>query len=67
MEGKGGCCLKLDVQGQGDGRILDVDEQGDSGVKKRGQFSRSPYVYYPKIFQRITDKHNSSCDIIMLL
>ena len=66
MEGKGGYCLKLDVQGQGDGngRILDIDQQGGSGLL---QFLRSPYVHYPKCFQHITDKHNSSCDIIMLL
>ena len=35
----GGVCLNLDVQGQGDGRILDVDGQGGWGVLKIGQFS----------------------------
>ena len=27
----GGICLKLDVQGQGGGRILDIDGQGGVG------------------------------------
>ena len=38
--------LKLDIQGQGGGRILDVDGQGGWGVLKFGQFS-STYVYHP--------------------
>ena len=40
-------CLKLDVQGQGGGRILDVDRQGMCGVLKIGQFSWMSYVYHP--------------------
>ena len=44
-----GFCLKLDVQGQGGGRILDVAGQGgwDGGVLKIGQFSWTSYVYRP--------------------
>ena len=34
-----GVRLKLDVQDQGGGRILDVDGQGGWGVLKSGQFS----------------------------
>ena len=34
-----GVCLKLDVQNQGGGRILDVDRHGRGGVLKIGQFS----------------------------
>ena len=46
MSGWGvGSRLKLDVQRQGDGRILDVDEEG--GFSKIGQFSWASYVYYP--------------------
>ena len=40
-----GSRLKLDVQRQGDGRILDVDEEG--GFSKIGQFSWTSCVYYP--------------------
>ena len=36
---RGGCRLKLDVQGQGGGRILDVDGHGGWVVLKIGQFS----------------------------
>ena len=45
----GRVCLELGVQGQGVGRILDVDGQGGwgGGVLKIGQFSRTSYVYYP--------------------
>ena len=41
--------LKLDVQGQGVGRILDVAGQGGwrRGVLKIGQFSCTSYVYHP--------------------
>ena len=37
--GGGAGRLKLGVQGQGGGRILDVDGQGGWGVLKTGQFS----------------------------
>ena len=40
-------CLKLDVQGQRGGRILDVDGQGGWGVLKIGQVSLTPYGYHP--------------------
>ena len=46
-EGRGGVRLKLDVQGQGDGRILDVAGQGGWGVLKIGQFWWTSYVYCP--------------------
>ena len=39
--------LKLDVQGQGVGKSLDVDGQGGWGVLKIGQFSWTSYVYLP--------------------
>ena len=38
---------KLDVQGRGSGRSLDVDGQGGWEVLKIGQFSWTPYVYHP--------------------
>ena len=34
-----GVRLKLDLQGQGGGRILDADEQLGWGILKSGQFS----------------------------
>ena len=37
--------LKLDVQGQGGGRILDVDGQGVQGVLKIAQFSWKSYLH----------------------
>ena len=45
----GGGCLKLDVQGKGSGRILDLDGQGDKGrgVLKIGQFPWTSHVYHP--------------------
>ena len=45
--GVGGVRLKLDVQGQEGGRILDVDGQGGWGVLKTGKFSWMSYVYHP--------------------
>ena len=39
-------CLKLDVQGQGRGRIFDVDGQVGWTVLKIGQFSGTSYVYH---------------------
>ena len=46
--GRVGVRLKLDVQGQGGGRLLDVDGQGGGGgVSKTGQFSWTLYVYHP--------------------
>ena len=42
----GGVHLKLDVQGQGGGRIFDVDGQGGWGVLKIGQFSWTSYMYH---------------------
>ena len=39
--------LKLDVQGQGGRRILDLDGRGEWGVLKIGKFSWTLYVYYP--------------------
>ena len=45
--GEGGVRLKLDVEGQGTGRILDVDGQGWWGVLKIGQYSWTSYMYYP--------------------
>ena len=46
--------MKLDVQGQGGGRILDVDGQGGWGVLKIGQFSWTSYVYHPLYQNRST-------------
>ena len=43
----GGVHMKLDFQGQGGGRILDVDGQGGWVVLKIGQFSWTSYVYHP--------------------
>ena len=43
---RGGVRLKLNVPGQGDGRICDADGQGVR-VLKIGQFSWAPYVYHP--------------------
>ena len=40
-------CLKLCVQGQGDGRILDIAGQGRWGIWKIGQFSWTSHVYRP--------------------
>ena len=45
--GGGGVRLKLDVQGQGGGRILDVDGQRGWGVLKTEQFLLTSYVYHP--------------------
>ena len=49
-----GIRLKLDVQGQGSGKILDVDGQGgrirnirNRGKRKIRQFSWTSYVYRP--------------------
>ena len=42
-----GVHLKLDVQGQRCGRILNVGGQGGWGVLKIGQFSWLSYVYHP--------------------
>ena len=39
--------LKLDVQGEGVGKILDVDGQGGGGVLKIRQFSWTSFVYRP--------------------
>ena len=44
--GGGGIRLKLDVQGQVGGRILDVAGQRRVGVLKIGQFSCRSYVYH---------------------
>ena len=44
--GGGGVGLKLDVQGQGGGRILEVDGQGGWEVLKIGQFSWTSYLYH---------------------
>ena len=38
---------KLEVQGQGGGRILDVYGQGGWGNVKIEQFSWTSYVYHP--------------------
>ena len=38
--------MKLDVQGQGRGRIFDVDGQVEWKVLKIGQFSGTLYVYH---------------------
>ena len=43
--------LKLDIQGQGYGKMLDVDGQGGWGVLKIRQFSWTSYVHHP-----LTDK-----------
>ena len=56
--------MKLDVHGQGDGRILDVDGKGGWGILKIGQFSWTPYAdhpYYsfvtsPRLMRRDTDE-----------
>ena len=39
--------IRLDVQGQGGGKILDVDGQGEWEALKIRQFSRTSYVYRP--------------------
>ena len=44
--------LKLNVQDQGGGRILDVPGQG--GVLKIGQFSWTSYVYCPLVVTKGT-------------
>ena len=44
---EGAVRLKLEVQGQGSGRTLDVYGQEGWGVLKTGQFSWKPYVYHP--------------------
>ena len=41
-----GVRLKLDIQVQGGGRILDVDGQNGWEVLKIGQFSWMSYVYH---------------------
>ena len=41
--------LKLDVQGQGDGKMFDVDGQAGWGVLKIRQFLWTSYVYRPKL------------------
>ena len=46
--GAGGVSLELDVQGQGGGRILDVDGQEDRFFLKIGKFSWTSYVYHPQ-------------------
>ena len=43
-----GVRLKLDVQGQGSGKILDLDGQGEG--KTTRQFSWTSYVYRPIAF-----------------
>ena len=43
-----GVHLKLDVQGQGSGKILDLDGQGEE--KTTRQFSWTSYVYRPIAF-----------------
>ena len=45
-EGAGVGSLKVDVHGQGGGKILDLDEQGWRLLKIR-QFSCTSYVYSP--------------------
>ena len=42
---EGGVRLKLDVQGQGGGKMWDVDGQGEWGVLKVRSFSWTSYVY----------------------
>ena len=39
-----GGCLKLDVQGQGGGKILDVARQGGWGLSLQYHFSREFYL-----------------------
>ena len=41
---RGGVCLQLGAHGQGGGRILDVDGQGDGGLEN-WTFSWTSYVY----------------------
>ena len=43
----GGARLKLNVQGQGGGRILDADGQVGWGVLKIEQLSWTSYMYHP--------------------
>ena len=53
MRGRGGggeegkVHLKLDVQVQGGGSVLDLDGKGGWGVLKIRQFSWTSYVYRP--------------------
>ena len=44
--GGGEVHLKLNVEGQGGGRIFDLDEQGGWEILKIGQFSWTSYVYH---------------------
>ena len=46
-EREGRVHLKLDVQVQGDGSVLDLDGKGGWGVLKIRQFSWTSYVYRP--------------------
>ena len=45
--GGGEIRLKLDIQSQAGGKILDVDEQRGCEVLKIKQFSWTPYVHRP--------------------
>ena len=47
--GGGGVRLKLNVQGQGGGRILDIDGEGEWGVLKIGNFYRHHMCIIPKV------------------
>ena len=47
--------MKLDVQYQEGGRILDVNGQGRLGVLKIGQFSWTLYVYH--LLESLLTKH----------
>ena len=49
MRGERGC-LKLVVQGQGGGKILDADGHGGWGFLKIRQFRWTSYVYRPLIY-----------------
>ena len=45
LENVGGLCLKLNVQGQGEKKLCDVDRQGGGERLKIRQFSWTSYVY----------------------
>ena len=53
--------MKLDVQGQGGGRILDVDGQGGWGVLKIEQYSWTSFVYHPLLLFLKRKDNSRSC------
>ena len=58
-----GVRLKLDIQSQGSGRILDVDGQGGLGVLKIEQFSWTSYEYHPYVVNLRETQRTSKLNI----